>query len=425
MSNNSRLPENGVQSGNGEDAELKKSMRIIEREIPDSLLEKIPEAEDYIALQDLERKLDSLIVRKRFDLQDSLSRNSHKTRILRMYIHSTVANQSWQQKGENQENNSGDINSLPIPEWTLHIEGRLLVNPDDEDDKAFELAPFTNFFRKIAIQILRSDDLYPSGNYVEWNKLPDNSNTSNGITVTRKGDQSVDVKIMLYPEEHPERYKLSKAFANILGIREGTRPDIVSYLWQYIKFHRLQDMEEKRLINCDKALRDLFEADRLYFPRIPELMNRFLEPIDPIVIPYTINVSEHTVEKVTIFDIRINTEDPRHSQIRSFLATMMSQDKIRSIDDKLTELIQAITYSQSKYDFMKKFSESPIEFINEWIESQSRDLEIVLDGTNMNYAEKRSADYYQQPWVHESAFHYLNLLNSKKQQSVLNASAKK
>ncbi|WBW72232.1 SWI/SNF and RSC complex subunit Ssr3 [Schizosaccharomyces osmophilus] len=407
-----------------EAGELKKEIRLIEREIPEKLLETIPEANQYVELQEIEKRLDSLIVRKRFDLQDSLSRQSKKTRAVRIFIRKTLENQAFQNLHEKNNIQSNDLTSLSVPSWTIHMEGRLI--PGNEEDKnQLDEIPFTTLFKKIAFQVHRSEELYPESNYVEWNKLSNGANLANELRIKRNGDQNVNISILLYPDEHPERYKLSNAFANLLGIKEGTRPIIVAALWQYIKFHRLQDLEEKRLINCDKGLRDLFETDRLYFPRIPELMNRFLEPLDPIVLSFGLNVNEESDKPFETFDVFVNADDPKQTQTRTFLTNVMNQNEIKILDEKISSFIEAIHYSKSKHDFMRQFSEDPVLFIHRWTESQSKDLEVILDGSETNIAEKRDSKYYQQPWVEESAFHFLNRLNSKKQQEILNASTRK
>ncbi|EPX74602.1 SWI/SNF and RSC complex subunit Ssr3 [Schizosaccharomyces octosporus yFS286] len=424
MSGNPNLSEKSNERDTKEASEVKKEIRLLEREIPEKLLETILEANQYVELQELERRLDSLIVRKRFDLQDSLSRQSKKTRAIRIFIRKTLENQAFQSHEEKNDIQISDLASLSVPSWTIHMEGRLIPGKEEEMKQLDEI-PFTTFFKKIAFQIQRSEELYPESNYVEWNKLSNGTNLANELKLKRNGDQNVKINILLYPDEHPERYKLSSAFANLLAIKEGTRPTIVTALWQYIKFHRLQDMEEKRLINCDKGLRNLFETDRLYFPRIPELMNRFLEPVDPIVLSFELNVNEESDNPFEIFDVFVNADDPKQTQTRSFLANVMNQNEIKVLDEKISSFIEAIHYSKSKYDFMRQFSEDPVMFIHRWTESQSKDLEVILDGSETNFAEKKDSKYYQQPWIEESAIHYLNRLNSKKQQEILNASTRK
>ncbi|EEB05714.1 SWI/SNF and RSC complex subunit Ssr3 [Schizosaccharomyces japonicus yFS275] len=407
-------------------AEHKSRIRLTERDIPESIAEMVPEAKQYAKLQNLEKRLDSLIMRKKFDLQDSLNRHIRLKRRMRIFISCKAANQQWQ-LNTNEGMNGYNMNNMPIPQWTLKIEGRLLPETNDNDDTkdALKKHHFTAFFKRVCVRINRSDELYPEGNYVEWNKPTTSFEHTDGIEITRRGDADVNVQISLYPEEHPERYKLSANFAQLLGISEGTRPTIVMALWQYIKFHRLQDMEDKRLINCDKGLQDVFGTDRLYFPKIPELMNKFLQPVDPFSISFTVKVGQEKTVCDKVYDIEVSLEDPKLTQIKSFLEKIHLQEKISELDDKLAEYVQACNFSKAKHDFMQQFANDPQAFIDKWISSQNRDLEIIMDGGGIHQEDKRNSLFYQQPWVYESSFHYLNQLNSKKQQDILNAATRR
>ncbi|UYV76498.1 SMARCD2 [Cordylochernes scorpioides] len=57
-----------------------------------------------------------------------------------------------------------------------------------------------------------------------------------------------------YCKDKPLQFKLDSRLARLLGIHTQTRPQIISALWQYIKTHRLQDLNEREYINCDKYL---------------------------------------------------------------------------------------------------------------------------------------------------------------------------
>jgi len=50
----------------------------------------------------------------------------------------------------------------------------------------------------------------------------------------------------------------STALANVIGAKPASRPDIVKKIWDYIKKEGLQDSKNKRMINADAKLKDLF-----------------------------------------------------------------------------------------------------------------------------------------------------------------------
>lgn len=103
------------------------------------------------------------------------------------------------------------------------------------------------------IELDRDSNLYPNGNFVEWHKSPTQADVD-GFEIKRHGDENVKVKVILHLDNSPERFKLSPELADVLAIDVETRPGIMMALWQYIKFHQLQDPEDKRNINCDQKL---------------------------------------------------------------------------------------------------------------------------------------------------------------------------
>ncbi|KAJ3110293.1 SWI/SNF complex component snf12 [Nowakowskiella sp. JEL0407] len=83
-------------------------------------------------------------------------------------------------------------------------------------------------------------------------------------------------------------------------------------------------------------------------------------------------------------------------------------NQIVELDEKINGLIQQITISKMKRDFMKAFVDDPVGFINAWIASQSRDLEGLMGENHVNREEMRRSEFYNQQWVHEAVFQYLN-----------------
>lgn len=75
-----------------------------------------------------------------------------------------------------------------------------------------------------------------------------------GFEIKRRGDQEVDLKVNLYLEHSPEIHKLSPGLAKLLDIHSDTISNVIMALWQYAKFNRLQDVEDRRVIVCDEKL---------------------------------------------------------------------------------------------------------------------------------------------------------------------------
>ena len=69
--------------------------------------------------------------------------------------------------------------------------------------------------------------------------------------------------------------------------------------------------------------------------------------------------------------------------------------------------MQSLQNSHLKRTFLQSFAEKPQEFIQTWLESQSRDLETVLgsgntDGATLRQDDLRRSEYFHLPWVEEA-----------------------
>jgi upstream activation factor subunit UAF30 len=76
-------------------------------------------------------------------------------------------------------------------------------------------------------------------------------------TTSDKSAKSVTKKKRATGTQPP--YILSQALADVLGVEQLPRPQVVSKLWEYIRAHELQNPEDKREILCDDKLKKLFE----------------------------------------------------------------------------------------------------------------------------------------------------------------------
>jgi SWI/SNF-related matrix-associated actin-dependent regulator of chromatin subfamily D len=77
------------------------------------------------------------------------------------------------------------------------------------------------------------------------------------------------------------------------------------------------------------------------------------------------------------FDIQVPVVDPvREKLAQANIGNATINREIASLDDKIAAVVQTINLSKLKRDFMRGFVNDPVNFINQWIASQSRDLEV-------------------------------------------------
>lgn len=265
----------------------------------------------------------------------------------------------------------------------------------------------TSFFRSIIVELDRDPNLYPEGNLIEWQKQPNVTNDFDSIEIKRKGDMNVKSKIVLHLDSNPQKFKLSPALADLLDVKVETKPQIVMGIWNYCKNHKLQDVEDKRLIRCDNRLAQIFGYPQLHFSQLPELITQHLSRPDPIVIDYTIRVDKPLTQSSKCYDIEVELDSIVRQKMLHVVSSTQTQKEIMGLDDKIVQCVQSINNSKIKRDFLMQFSKEPVEFINKWIASQARDLEVILGESKLNLEQIRQTDFYKQPWMKEAVFHYL------------------
>ncbi|EMR09612.1 hypothetical protein PNEG_02195 [Pneumocystis murina B123] len=395
----------------------KPRQRPTDRSISAKIEALVPDSKLYHELRDIERRLDAVITRKRFDIQDAINKGSKIKGTLRVFVSNISSNQPWQVTDKGLDHHAFDFDTGMIPTWTLRIEGKLLGNTDI----AKERRKFSSFIKSIVVELDKNNKFLSNGSIAKWHKSSSNAEFD-GLEIKRRGDMNIDIRILIYLNEYPEKYKLSPKLSQILDMKSETHPEIIMGLWEYIKFHKLQDDEEKRIINCDENLKEIFSMDRIFFPKIPEMINNHLLPMDPIVIKYTICTDKCVNISEFAYDIQVDIDDPIREKMINILSSISSHKKIEELDDQIASVIQEINSSKVKHSFFERFAQNPAVFIKKWLSSQSRDLEIILGDNDsrerIGIEDKQRSEFYSKDWVHESVFHYLSRQESKRMQEL-------
>ncbi|KAL4880056.1 hypothetical protein BJY04DRAFT_208327 [Aspergillus karnatakaensis] len=409
-------PQRNLQHQN--DAALRRSRKPTDKNIPDNVEDVVigEGVQQYKSLRDLEKRLDAAIVRKRLDIQDSISKTVKKYRTMRIWVSNTVESQPWQTG----QNDPAPGTTPGSGRYKVRIEGRLLdddnhvaasdsedesdaqdnddVMEEDGADDTKKTASrrskqrFSQFFKTITVDFDKSSSTSPDEmKTVNWAKPQSPPNSASlpptadfdCVQFSRASQENLNVTISLVRDETPERYKLSKELAEVLDVEEETRSGIVLGVWDYIRAMGLQEDEEKRLVRCDDRLRAIFGRDQMFFPQIPESIGPHTSPLDPIKLPYTIRVDEefHNDPTPTIYDIQVAVEDPLRSKMLALTQNPQytaGMRQITQLDDQVALIIQSLTHSRAKHSFFTALSKDPATFVRRWINSQRRDLETIL-----------------------------------------------
>ncbi|KAK1770214.1 upstream activation factor subunit spp27 [Phialemonium atrogriseum] len=75
-------------------------------------------------------------------------------------------------------------------------------------------------------------------------------------------------------------FNLSYPLAEICGVIQMSRPQVVKKLWEHIKANDLQDPKDKRQILCDDKMQAVFKTAKLDMFQMNKLLGHQLYPID-------------------------------------------------------------------------------------------------------------------------------------------------
>lgn len=191
-----------------------------------------------------------------------------------------------------------------------------------------------------------------------------------GFTIMRPGSTDVPCRILIHLDHNPARYRCMPELERMVGVKEETRTGFLGLLWGYIKEKGLQDKEDRTKINADANLRQvrkplqaslslslsrtqklrthrlslsllqLFQQDKIPLQFLPEYINRFLAPPDPIVLRYTIRVDQERTTLPRCFDVEVELEDTTKTRVNAQLQMFVEEQgkEILSLDEEVGRL---------------------------------------------------------------------------------------
>ncbi|XWS37122.1 hypothetical protein CRYUN_Cryun19dG0016400 [Craigia yunnanensis] len=318
---------------------------------------------------------------------------------LRLYVFNTYANQGQ---------TDPDKKSTEAPSWSLKIIGRILEDGKDPvlAGKVHKSYPkFSSFFKKVTIYLDAS--LYPDNHVILWESARSPA-LHEGFEVKRKGDKESTVRIRLEMNYMPERFKLSPALAEVLGIEVDTRPRILAAIWHYVKSKKLQNYEDNSFFACDPPLQKVFGVEKMKFVMVSHKITQHLTPLQPIHLEHRIKLSGNCPVGSNCYDVLVDVPFPLGREKSAFLANMEKNKDIDACDEVICAAIKKINEHCRRRAFFLGFSQSPAEFINALIAFQSKDLKLFAGDASHNAEKERRSEFYNQPWVEDAVIRYLN-----------------
>lgn len=118
---------------------------------------------------------------------------------------------------------------------------------------------------------------------------------------------------------------------------------------------------------------------------------------------YPLTVSPVAPAGMRAFDIDIETEDVSLKAKQSAVVLSMTSESAKALaalDDEIAATAQAVRNAKQKRDFLLQFSEDPAKFVETWLASQSRDLEVILGNDHgVKDEDLKRSDFFRLPWV--------------------------
>ncbi|KAL8687653.1 MAG: hypothetical protein Q9218_006240 [Villophora microphyllina] len=255
--------------------------------------------QQYKRMRDFERKLDAMMMRKRFEMIDTRHNVTKRHKRMRIWISNTFDVQS--RPGEGMGHEMYDLSGISEGVYRMKIEGRLLDDKDDdvsEDSDSDEengdkdgdaidqnaqsiqkpvklamLQPKTklsHFFKEITVDLDRTRNLQPEFiTQINWKKGPLDHRTVelpaqadfDSLEFERKIDHPMNCTINLWRDE--DRFRLSDPLAELLDSQAEDRRTVLLMLHDYIRAMNLQQDDEKRAVQCDDRLRKVYSPNLL------------------------------------------------------------------------------------------------------------------------------------------------------------------
>jgi SWI/SNF-related matrix-associated actin-dependent regulator of chromatin subfamily D len=74
------------------------------------------------------------------------------------------------------------------------------------------------------------------------------TNHLDGFEILRRGDKNVECRIVLHIDHFPQRFKVLEPLSSLVGMKEGTRAEVMASIWKLVKFTGSQDKDDGSIL---------------------------------------------------------------------------------------------------------------------------------------------------------------------------------
>ncbi|KAK9807264.1 hypothetical protein WJX73_004980 [Symbiochloris irregularis] len=388
-------------------------------------------------LHKLERRVDAALAQKYAALQEAEHRPQRVKKRLRVFVHSTHAQQGSKAALESA---ADDRPVKEPPSWQLCIGFRLV---DVADAEGFVPPPAhpqntqnasqgrsNNPVRLVkrlkvtthADPAQAHDDKAAStatrdATLHEWDSQQHAGPLPDGFAVRGVGSKDVRVSIELQIESDTPKFKLARSLAQLIGKSTATRRAAERSLYFYIRDHGLLSEEDKGKARLDEPLqRVLNTVDKeARLTSISERINPLLQPLDPLRIEYTIRVGGPSPVPAEAHDIAVDILSPSvnpdslndPASIAAEKAALLRDTD--TLDQQVSNLMTTLREHKRRHAMLMGFATSPVDFISGLLEEQITELRAAVGGPTGGYSSggkpplaMRGSDHFKGEWVEDA-----------------------
>ena len=81
-----------------------------------------------------------------------------------------------------------------------------------------------------------------------------------GFEILRRGDKNVECRIVLHIDHFPQRFKVLEPLSGLVGMKEGTRAEVMAAIWKLVKFTGSQDKDDGSILRPTGGLEKVCHA---------------------------------------------------------------------------------------------------------------------------------------------------------------------
>eukprot|EP00467_Chlorarachnion_reptans_P015569 CAMPEP_0114505034 /NCGR_PEP_ID=MMETSP0109-20121206/10623_1 /TAXON_ID=29199 /ORGANISM="Chlorarachnion reptans, Strain CCCM449" /LENGTH=397 /DNA_ID=CAMNT_0001683417 /DNA_START=46 /DNA_END=1239 /DNA_ORIENTATION=+ len=362
-----------------------------ERDLPEKLDHFIPESPMLTAMMELEKKVDRHLTEKHLRIREVMGNLQPLKKTLRF----TISHESHNQ------NSSIDDKENP-PSWTMRIQGQFT-----DSHRAAGRLRFSYLFKSVNVLITELGS-EPVTIPVKWDAV-NSPVITDGFELKHIGNIDADCKILLKLNRVPEKYKIPKDLAILLGFNFETRWKILKSIFNYSLANKLYNRQTDEIV-FDGALRQALGAKRVKKGDLASLLEDIILPLDPIIIDYKITLDNELPDNGKTYEIEIDIPEVHNpNNVRKMELSSRdcptNQKELDSREEKIKALIQKYNVHRRRQQMLLAFAHNPEGITRELASQHSTYLSVGPGGENSE--DPRKSAYYYNEWISDAVDTYL------------------